>query len=576
LTASLSGNASGLKIERLDYDDGHDTVMRGGGQLNAQGGRLGLRIEAKRLRLLSGLLSRLLPPDLAGAVVRRASDWAPLALDLVVERTSNTPDRQTLALTGQAAGTQVRVDGVMPVRDGLSGFAGRVQLSHAAFPVLLRQFGFAVTAAPQSGGSAASMPEGRLVASVDLPRGRSDVRFEAAGLTADLDLRHAAEGLSGVMGLKGDNGLPLAQSLGLAAAGLEGTWPLSVKGPLRWQDKAFGFGPFDGTVAGRPVVGDLNVMPERNRIEGRLGLPALDVQDLVGLMTGPVPAASTGSFWPSARFADVNTQAVDLSVGLMVSTFTLGRDLALTGAKLQVQREGDALSLTMQEGAFGTGQLSGQMTVRRDGGRLGLTLRLAAKDMALADLLGVQGGWGGQVGFVLDGGSSGSSIAELVSRSSGAGVLNWRQGQISALDPSAIGRVVSGVKGMPDLARLRADMGRELQQAPFSFDKIEFPLSLSDGVLRMASVVMANDTAPVQMSGVFDLRTLTAEARLSMTAKPPQGWKGPSPDVQIGLSRSPDGSMLRDININSLFALLTTRAVEIETDRLIEEQKKQN
>ena len=576
LTASLSGNASGLKIERLDYDDGHDTVMRGGGQLNAEGGRLGLRIEAKRLRLLSGLVSRLLPQDLAGAVVRRASDWAPLALDLVVERTSDKPDRQTLSLTGQAAGTQVKVDGAMPVRDGLAGFAGRVQLSHASFPVLLRQFGFAVTSPAASSVAATGTGEGRLQASVDLSRGRSEVRFEAAGLIADLDLRHAAEGLGGVMSLRGDNALPLAQSLGLAAAGLDGPWPLSVKGPLRWQDKAFGYGPFDGTVAGKPLVGELALMPERNRIEGRLGLPALDLQDLVGLMTGPLPAPNAGSFWPSARFADVNPQAVDLSVGLSLNNFVLGRDLALAGAKIQVQREGDALSLQMQEGAFGTGQVSGQMTIRRDGGRLGMTVRLAAKDMALADLLGVQSGWGGQVGFVLDGGSSGSSIAELVSRSSGAGVLTWRQGQISALDPAAISRVVSSVKGMPELSRLRADMGRELQQAPFTFDKIDVPLSLSDGVLRMASVMIANDVAPLQMSGVFDLRAVTAEARLSMIAKSPAGWKGPSPDVQIGVSRSADGTLLRDVNVNSLFALLTTRAVEIETDRLIEEQKKQN
>ena len=129
---------------------------------------------------------------------------------------------------------------------------------------------------------------------------------------------------------------------------------------------------------------------------------------------------------------------------------------------------------------------------------------------------------------------------------------------------------------MPELARLRADMGRELQQAPFTFDKIDVPLSLSDGVLRMASVMIANDVAPLQMSGVFDLRAVTAEARLSMIAKSPAGWKGPSPDVQIGVSRLADGTLLRDVNVNSLFALLTTRAVEIETDRLIEEQKKQN
>jgi hypothetical protein len=102
------------------------------------------------------------------------------------------------------------------------------------------------------------------------------------------------------------------------------------------------------------------------------------------------------------------------------------------------------------------------------------------------------------------------------------------------------------------------------------------PLSLSDGVLRMSSVAIAHETAPLQMSGLFDMRALGVEARLSMIAKPPQGWKGPSPDVQILLTRPAEGSLQRDVNVNSLFALLTTRAVEIETDRLIEEQQKKN
>ena len=576
LTASLAGDAKGLRIERLDYDDGHDTVMRGGGQLTAGGGRLGLHIEAKRLRLLSGLVSRLLPQDVAGAVVRRAGDWAPLVLDLVVERKAEAPERQTLSLAGQAAGTQVRVEGAMPVRDGLSGFAGQVQLTHASFPVLLRQFGFAVSpSVPQTGGGLATR-EGRLLASVDLPRGRSDVRFEAAGLIADLDLRHGGSGMTGTMGLRGDNALPLAQSLGLAATGLDDAWPLEVKGPLRWQDKAFGFGPFDGQVAGRTVAGDLTLMPERNRIEGRLALPALDIEDLVGLMTGPIPPPTTGSFWPSARFADVSGQGVDLSVGLAVNQFSLGRDVMLTRSRLQVQREGETLSLQLQQGQFGTGQVGGQMTIRRDGGRLGAMAKLTVQDLALPDLLGVQNGFGGQIGFVLDGGSSGSSIAELVSRSNGAGVLSWRQGQISALDPSAIARVVGAARGMPELSRLRADMMREFQQAPFTFEKVDLPVSLSDGVLRMASVAIPNDTAPLQMSGVFDLRSLGVEARFSMIAKPPQGWKGPAPDVQVSLTRSAEGRLQRDVNVSSLFALLTTRAVEIETDRLIEEQQKKN
>ena len=194
----------------------------------------------------------------------------------------------------------------------------------------------------------------------------------------------------------------------------------------------------------------------------------------------------------------------------------------------------------------------------------------------MADVLGVQNGLSGQVGLALDLGTSGDSVAELVSRSSGAGTLVWRQGQIAALDPKAVIRVIDGVRGMPDLSRLRSDVARELQQAPFTFDKAEAPLTMSDGVMRISSLAIANEAASLQLSALFDARVLGADARMAMIAKPPRVWKGPAPDVQVLFSRSAEGGLTRDINVSSLYALLTTRAVETETDRLIDEQKNKN
>ena len=583
LTASLSGDAKALRIDQLDYDDGHDTVMRGGGQLSENAGRLGLHIEAKRLRLLSGLVSRLLPPDLASAVVRRASEWAPLSLDLVIEQSAGQGSGQRLSVKGLAAGTQVSIEGAIPVKtglqDGLSAFAGQVSLSHPSFAVLLRQFGFAVPVP-------VAQEAGTLVASVDGVRGRTDVRFEAAGLGVDLLLTRGAGGMAGEMQVKGANVLPLAKALGFAAAGLAGAglagagleeaWPVAVKGPLRWQQQAFGFGPLTGEVKGVPVTGDLVMMPERNRIEGRLGLSSLALEEIASLVTGPILPSTSGSFWPSARFTDAPVQTVDLVIALTLDQFSLGHDLALSAVKLVLKREGDTLSLQMQEGLFGTGQVAGQLNLRRDGGRLGATLRLNAKDVALADVLGVQNGLSGQVGLALDLGTSGDSVAELVSRSSGAGTLVWRQGQIAALDPKAVIRVIDGVRGMPDLSRLRSDVARELQQAPFTFDKAEAPLTMSDGVMRISSLAIANEAASLQLSALFDARVLGADARMAMIAKPPSVWKGPAPDVQVLFSRSAEGGLTRDINVSSLYALLTTRAVETETDRLIDEQKNKN
>ena len=182
----------------------------------------------------------------------------------------------------------------------------------------------------------------------------------------------------------------------------------------------------------------------------------------------------------------------------------------------------------------------------------------------------------GQIGLALDIGSSGDSVADLISHSNGAGTLVWRQGQIAALDPQALLRVIEISRGMPDLAQLRATVGRELQHAPFTFDKVEAPLTMSDGVMRISSLAIAQEAASLQVSGVFDLRSLATEARVGLIAKPPRQWKGPAPDLQLSFTRGPEGGLLRELNVTSLYALLTTRAVETETDRLLDEQKKKN
>ncbi len=572
LTAGLSGDAKALRIDRLDYDDGHDTVVRGGGVLSENGGRLDLHIEAKRLRLLTGLVSRLLPPDLAGAVVRRAVDWAPLSLDLTVDQPSRSAQGRRVSLKGLAAGTQLRIDGAVPIGAGLGDFAGRVLLAHPSFAVLLRQFGFAVPVAVAQ--DPVRFVPGQIDASIDGPQGRGTLRFDAGGLGVDLDMRQSATGLTGTMQVAGDNSVPLAQALGLAAPGLEDVWPLNVKGPVQWRDHSFGFGPLTGAIKDKPLTGELLLMPERNRIEGRLTLGTLALADLFGLASGPLAQPLSGSIWPSARFADVPAQAVDLDLALKLDHFQLGGDVALKGADLSLRREGETLAVTVREGQFGSGQLAGVLTLRRDGGRLGATLRLSGQDWALADLVGAQSGLTGQVQFELDVGAAGVSLAELVSRSTGAGTLSWRNGQISGLDPKAIGRVIETSRGMPDLARLRAEISRDVQLAPFRFEKAEAPLTLSDGVLRLSSLAIPQEQSHLQMSGQFDLRTLNSEARLSLTAKPPQGWKGPAPDLSVVLMSSGAGPVTREINVNSLYALLTTRAVEVEAERLIEEQKK--
>lgn len=571
LTASISGDANGFRVDRLDYNDGHDTRLTGGGRLSARGGTLSLHIDAQRLRMLAALFGRFLPPDWANAVLRRADEWVPLSLDLMVEQSAKQGARQQLKLTGRAAGTQLAMTGDMPANKGLAGFKGTVSLDHPSFPVLLRQIGLAVPVqlAPEAG---------RIAADIDLAASRYALRFLMPNMTLAADLSQKNGALQGDMTLRGANLAPLLQTIGLSGQS-DRTWPVDLSGPIRWSEGRFGFGPMKGTVAGMSLGGEIAILTEDNRLEGQLFLDQLALSDLLALALGPVPSAPSGSWWSSQRFAANTGAAVESQLGLKLGQFDLGGGLVASEAVLGLSRDHDQFGLKIEQAQLAKGQVSGQLRLRRDGGRVGVTGQLALRKTDWAMLTGSEGGLAGEVDLDLDAGSAGDSIADLVSHASGAGKLVWRDGRIAGLDPSALGRVIAATQGIPDPMRLKAEIVQELKMAPFAFNQAEAPLTLADGVMRLSMVslngqAVGGDAIPVlQASGQFDWRNPQFDVKATMLVPAPKGWKGPSPELLVQHKQMIGGLAERDVNISALFAALTMRAVDTEAEKLIDGPK---
>ena len=573
LTASIFGDANGFRVDRLDYNDGNDTRMTGGGRLSEEGGTLSLHIDARRLRMLAALFGRFLPPDLSNAVLRRADEWVPLSLDLAIDQSATRGARQRLSLSGRAAGTQIAMTGDMPAAKGFAGFKGTVSLDHSSFPVLLRQLGLAVPVlvAPETG---------RIAADIDLAASRYAVRFLMPNMTLAADLNRQNGAMAGTMTLSGADLAPLVQSLGLSGQS-ERPWPVDLSGPIRLGEGRFGFGPVTGSVAGAALGGDIAIITEDNRVEGTLVLDRLALSDVLPLALGPLAPPVAGSLWSGARFAAAPDAAVESAIGLRLKSFDFGAGVEGRDVVLRMTRDNDQFGLALEQAALAEGQASGQLRLKREGGRVGLTAHLALRNSDWTTLSGVESGLAGRVDLDLDLGAAGDSIADLVSHSSGAGKLVWRDGRIAALDPEAVLRVIAANQAIPEPLKLKAELLQELKAAPFRFKQAEAPLTLTDGMVRLSLIHMAgqvNEGAAVptlQASGQFDLRNPLWEAKASLLVPQPKGWKGPAPELLVQLRQSVGAGLERDINISALFAALTMRAVDAEAEKLIDGPKKQ-
>lgn len=573
LTASIFGDANGFRVDRLDYNDGNETRLTGGGRLSEQGGTLSLHIDARRLRMLAALFGRFLPPDLSTAVLRRADEWVPLSLDLTIDQSATKGARQRLSLSGRAAGTQIAMSGDMPAAKGLAGFKGTVSLDHQSFPVLLRQLGLAVPVlvAPETG---------RIAAEIDLAAARYSVRFLMPNMTLSADLNRQNGEMSGGMKLSGADLAPLVQSLGLSGQA-DRPWPVDLSGQIKVSDGRFSFGPVTGSVAGATLGGDITIITEDNRVEGTLVLDRLALSDVLPLALGPMPPSSSGSLWSSARFGAAPNAAVESAIGLRLKTFDLGAGVEARDVVLRLTRDNDQFGLALEQAGLADGQATGLLRLKREGGRVGVTAHMALRNSDWTTLSGVDSGLAGRVDLDVDLGAAGDSIADLVSHSSGAGKLVWRDGRIAALDPDAVLRVIAANQAIPEPLKLKAELAQELKAAPFRFKQTEVPLTLTDGMVRMSLIQMAGlvdqgaGVPTLQASGQFDLRNPQWEAKASLLVPPPKGWKGPAPELLIQHRQQVGAGLERDLNISALFAALTMRAVDAEAEKLIDGPKKQ-
>jgi AsmA-like C-terminal region/AsmA family len=559
-------------------------------------------LRADRLHDFAVLVSRAAPSDWSRMLVTRAPELSPAALTFGAHggatEVGGVPAIDSLRANGSAGETQFSV--TLDPRPNDAGRGLTVTLDSPNSGALLRQLGVHT---PTSGGGRAHIA---LNANGGWEKGYDvDATSQLAG--ADLAWRGrflpAAESddakLFGSAKAKSPNLAPLAVALGLAPANGGVLGPADIGFDATLRGDRWGLSRLAATIAGVRASGDLTYQPARPleaapeanaevaraeeavsgappgkspapapaEIEGQLSVERMPLGGVLALALGPPQPGRTGARWSDVRFAPVPLRPPSAAVKLRVGTLDLTDALTAREFATTVRFDKGRLDLDDFAMRIAGGEASGHASLRRDADNVTLTGALNLDSVALD-----RTGFSGRIGAALDFASTGRSPGALINGLAGTGTVTFAGAALARSDPTALDRVVAKAQ-TPDApldeTNIAFAFGNELNRAPLAIADGSAPLSLSAGVAKIGPIKIPHGQGDEAMNADFDLRTLTTQARFTLTssASDLKFWSGPPPSAAVTIDDALEAPK-RQIDISSLSAALAAQAIARETERI--------
>lgn len=328
------------------------------------------------------------------------------------------------------------------------------------------------------------------------------------------------------------------------------------------------------TVAGR-VVGE-NVQARlavrsRSDIEGtltldRLSLPWLVATSVLNAPTGAAP----GALWSTARFGQTRRIFEGGQVSIKARRLEFGRGLAGEDAALTFEITPEGIALRDLKSRFAGGSLTAAATVTRQGSLAAVVGEGAVEGVPFPALFG-SSAFDARLSATLKFGASGETVSGLVANLAGAGDVRLADVTIPRADPDALGRTVERALRDPDplaTGKVQALVAEELERGPFRAAAMTAPATLVGGTLRLSPAAADGGSALWQGVVSADLKTLSLEARGTLTAKAaPKGWTGATPTILLGW-RGPLANPVREVDAGPLANGLAAMVVQRELERV--------
>ena len=323
----LTAAGTHVAIGKFEADNLGGATVRASGNLDATSAALTLHVDAARLEQAAALVRQLAPGRASDALVSRAGDLAPAALEVTASfsaaRKKLAPSR--IDASGHFATTQVEVH-LAPDPSG----DGVVLDAKAATPhggTLLRQLGLPSLPIDLVGASSVTIAaKGAVDHRLDT---KMDAALGATHLLVDgrFDLFGTGQGGSGTVTLSSPNTAPLLQTLAISPLDLTARLPAAATAGLAIGQAGLAISDIKGRIDDAGVAGTLkwqSATGDGPALTGALDFDRLALGALFGFALGPTRPAPLGAIWSSEPFAASLVDPPRSAVALRVKTLDLG------------------------------------------------------------------------------------------------------------------------------------------------------------------------------------------------------------------------------------------------------------
>ena len=505
-----------VDVRKLEIGDLAGLAVTGAGRLadplGTPKGAVDLHLTAKTLAPATRALALVTAPAFEAEtreLLARGSDaLAPLALDL---RLAAHPEGDGLALSaaGTAAGRRLTLD---------LDQTGSLAAPRAARWTAAATLGDAL--APDAGAAALpslrlaveGRPAERLKVDVDAAAPLGRLRFDG-GFALPIG---AAPRLDATLSLTTPDASPLGPLVGRPLAALASRVPLRLAARLEGPLGGLRLGGLTGSIGETKLEGeiDADVASRPARLLGRLHLDRLDAETVLDLALG-TGVETTAPLAPAPLLdhlsADLTVSIDRVELDASRTLDDLATRLVLSAAETRVEHLTAGLA---------DGRLALDATVSRpkdaplrlaaSGGLIAADVATLMEDTPVAALL---------VGLAtLEGRleTTGRTTDALVAGLAGNLRLTLQKPGFAGLDPKFFDDLARGKpKPAPNAEALAARLDAARTRARLSVDRLEWPLSIEAGTLRLARSEIAGPTTRLALRGGLDLARGTLEGAVT-------------------------------------------------------------
>ena len=581
-SAKLGYDPKTMTLENLKIGEAPGVVLEGNGAFDRANatGKLALNSSAASLSQIASPIAAL-SPQLAARLnaMKLPPGRAQLKLALAVDKEAGRADRANAKVSIDLDAPQFKGVVTISAKPGAASLRDadldkllhgdvtvETKLSSEQGSVLLALLGLDGTIAARDGpgqlqGSVTGAWGTPLRVKLDLTgagleaeaQGTADPfvqEFSAKAVKASLSLKARGLNLSPLFDLKPSD--KLAQDVGLSSR-------ISLAGGK------VTFDDIDGAIAGSRLRGHVAMtLDGERRIDGEVGLDALDLAPAVALMLGAAGRDAAEPFG-NGFLKGWRGQVAFQALRAMLPGGSELRPLSAT-----VKGDGQSLVVDAIKGGIGGGEVGGNIEARQTAGGLALNTRLT--------LSGVDGTAlhyralampAGRTSLQMTLASQGRSASALTGAISGNGTVTLEAGRISGLDPRAFEVAIraSDAGQAVDDVRLRKLVEPALSGGALLVASAQIPFTIRDGRLRVTATALEAEGIRAIVSGGYDIPADQADIRATLSAPGAGAGQASPPEITIFVAGSPD-ALDRTVDVAALSSWLAVRAIDRETRRL--------